>query len=324
MKSRNAWSKRLRAERGGAMVELTVLMLVFVPLILLPMYFQDAMRYKLDTQEAVYSTAWDFSFADYENQSVSAIKGSIESANRNIYKNLWSGNARAKKDPAGPWADFNWREELSCSAQKGFGADYPDLAMAYHGRYTKGGLVTCKGSISVANHYVPKAFVQQSAGDFAEQELFEHGKSAIDYRTYEFGVMVDPWTIHNPSSMIPEAGGADNLPFYQRVDFVWKNPSTYNDMKSGWEDFANAMSSKLSKDKSSLEQNLDDPMKLKMAAAHDSGFKFSRFVQAMFDPDTYNTTPYEDGSDDNYKETYNTRKKFFMGCTSYEFTGNCK
>ena len=71
---------KLRGERGGAMVELAVLMLIFVPLILLPMYFQDAIRYKLDYQESVYSTAWDFAYGNYQDDSASSIAGSIESA----------------------------------------------------------------------------------------------------------------------------------------------------------------------------------------------------------------------------------------------------
>lgn len=48
-------------QRGGATVEMAVLMVVFVPLVLYAMFLSDAMFHQLEVQETVVGTLWDLS-----------------------------------------------------------------------------------------------------------------------------------------------------------------------------------------------------------------------------------------------------------------------
>ncbi len=303
-------------EHGGSMVEFAVLMLIFVPLVLLPMYFQDALRYKLDTQEAVYSSAWDFSLADYEKKQASQVASKVQDENQEIYDNLWCGNDRGKKEQTGPWANFEWKQKIKCDdIDKNFVATYPSLASQYHNNSdigTKGGLVTCKGKIAVKNHYIPKVFMQ----DFAEEDHFVAKKDEIVYNEYKFGILVDPWTIHNPSDVTPQKFNPQH-PFYKRVDFLWKT-GKYMQFVMNWNSMAQKMSRKLSKSKMVLEGSLDNPTILKLCSIHlaNKEHPISALGRTKFW-----VTPYEDGENNMYKKTFENRgdkpdEAYYLGCTN--------
>ncbi len=300
-------------ERGAAMVEFSVMMLAFVPLILLPMYFQDSLRFKLDAQEAVCSTVWDFAFANYETDTASSISGSIASSNQQVYANLWSGNKRDKPEKAGPWCDFAWENEISCTVDMGFAAGAYSvplfgLAEDYHGAYTKGGLVTCQGNIAVENHYIPKQFNQ----NFAEKELFAHGTDPLSLPVEKLGILVDPWTIHDPSDA--EEDGNGNDAFYERVDFLWKKPLTYQIFRGMWWIFVLKMMSKISLTAAAW----DDPTSLKMSTQHYSGDSYkTRSVTVSGGRSNFYTNPFEDGENNEYQETFENRRAIYLGCQSF-------
>ena len=69
-----------RSRRGGATVELAVLMIVLIPSILYTMYLEDLLFYKFDLEETVVSTPWDFSNHDYRKKKGNEITGSVRQA----------------------------------------------------------------------------------------------------------------------------------------------------------------------------------------------------------------------------------------------------
>ncbi len=310
--------RRNRSRRGAAMVEFAVLMLAFVPLILLPMYFADAMRFQLDAQEAVASTVWDFAFADYSSdQSAVNMTPSFTGANQEIYANLWPANKKPKAEKAGPWCDFAWTQELNCQVAKDFGSGayttlLINLAQAFHDEYTKGGLVTCTGRIAVENHYIPRQFAQ----DFANQELFPQGTDALELPEERFAILVDTWAIHDPADS--QKCGEGNDPFYERAEFVWTQPITYQFFRGMWLLFVVKMLS----DVSVTAFLWDDPTKLKMSSLHyDPGATNDikkRSVDVSGGRSSFYTNPF--GDDDpvkEFKETFEARDSFYMGCTSF-------
>jgi hypothetical protein len=327
------------SERGGAMVELVVLMLVFVPLIMLPMYFQDAFRYKLDYQEAVSGAAWDFAFQNYEDNSIDDVKGAVEAFNQEINKNLWTGNTRAKRDPAGPWADFDWENKITCKGNKDFGKCYTLESNSFHGEYTRGGLASCEGSISISNHYIPRVFLQE----FAQKNLFDPGKNALKYPDYKFGLMVDPWCVTGCEDQgkcprkknetkkfnVTKDGQGDQpgKAFYERAEYVWKkgiSAATYWAFYGTWLDFCSTMwMEKIANPGVGLFL-LDNPTKLKMTTIHDKidqEYKLDGGV-GYGGRNKFWTNPYKDGSDDKYEETYKARKSNYLGCK--KFGPNCQ
>lgn len=318
--------KRSQRRRGSALVEFSILTMALVPLILLPMYFQDVLRFKLDAQEAVASTTWDFAFADYVNNSAGSLRNSYESAARARYANLWPGNKKEKADDqkAGPWADFRWAggKEVTCSVDKEFASDpysslgLINLAQHYHDEYTKGGLISCTGTIEVTNHYVPKSFTQ----DFNENELFEFGEEPLMLDEEKFAVMVDPWTIHDPAEVTD--GDEGNEDYYERVKFVFEDPMiTYWGFTGLWYMYILKLLPKLS----ITAAVWDDPSVVKLAVQHypDSGnvdpsqFK-SRSVDVSGGRSNFYTTPFGDPDPvKGYKETFEKRNIYYMGCDSF-------
>ena len=319
---------KLRRRRGAAIVEFSVLMLAFVPLIMLPMYFQDSLRFQLDTQEAVCGTAWDFAFANYETTTAGSITGSVASSAQARYKNLWSANKKDKPDKAGPWCDFAWETDISCTVNKGFASEPYDtflvgLAIDYHDEYTKGGLVECTGNIAVENHYLPKKYGQE----FAEKELFAQGTDPLSLPAEKLGILVDPWTIHDASdardsdAACTDKDACGNQPFFERTEFLWKKPLTYQIFRAMWWVFVLKMMSKIS-----LTGAIwDDPSVLKMASHHPNGTSANgmmRSVDVSGGRSQFYTNPY--GDDDpvkDFKDTFENRDVYYMGCTS--FSSDC-
>ena len=318
---------RMRSRRGAAMVEFSILTMAFVPLILLPMYFQDALRFQLDAQEAVAATTWDFAFNDYENNTAISVKGSIEASNQARYENLWPANKKGfegsgeDKERAGPWCDFLWEQQVTCSVNKDFAAGaygtlgFLSLAKQFHNEYTKGGLVSCSGNISVENQYIPKEFTQ----DFHSEQLFPHHE-AMPLPVEEFAIMVDPWSIHDPGEV--EKCGDGNTPFYERVEFVWKKPLTYWLFTAAWWIYVVKLMPKLSL----TAAVWDDPTKLKLSAQHygqgSSSYK-TRSVTVSGGQRTFYTTPYgEDAQVQGFKDTFEARTANYLGCQT--FGPDCK
>jgi hypothetical protein len=308
--------------RGAAMVEFAILMLVFVPLILLPMFFQDAIRFKMDMQEAVYSSVWDFAYGDYIDESISSLAGDIVGDNQDIFEDGWSGS---DKESTGPWASFEWREEINCDdPDKSLGTNYyAMLAREYHSIFTNGGLAHCRGAIRVRNDYIPGLFLQENNNGFASQDNFSLKQGdEIDFDPLEFGLMVDSWSITKPDDAITAFGfPLSGLEFYERVDFVWTFLDTYTDMTDAWGEFADAMeSADLSADKDTLESVIwgDNPGLLDLRSKHPAD---EQFWPVLLYKLKFYVTPYKDGDDDMYESTFEKREEgegLYLGCTQFE------
>ncbi len=322
MKSKQRKSRS--GQSGAAMVELVVLMLVFVPLILLPMYFQDAMRFKFDAQEVVSTSAWDFAYGDYESSSAAALAGSVHSMNQRIFDNGWCGNEDDKKEPAGPWANFRWADAsqpATCTAIKGFqkprgiaGVLGP-LPAAFHDKWTKGGLVECTGSIEVENHYIPSIFMQDFSA-LSDDKMFLDKGQFLPYREYRFGVMVDPWCIHDPADIVQDGSG--NKPFKDRVEYVWKEgPSviTFEIFEIAIDAWFAMLTAKEIFNPVMLAAEYP-PRPADISSIHPPSKEQS--VSAKWGRSSFYVTPFLDGSDDTYKKTFEKRDVWYLGCKQLE------
>lgn len=321
-------TRNKRSQSGAAMVELAVLMVAFVPMILIPLYLQDALQYKLTAQERVFSTVWDFAFGKYDRKSVNDLQGAILSENEEIFKNCKSGNKRNKSNPATPWADFRWPSSAVECKQKDKNFMKPSmvpLAAGFHNAYTKGGLVECEGAIEVANHYVPEKIgmltFKKNKQFFQEQGKFiEHNDGG---QPLKFGVMVDPWTIHNPEGDNDIKDRGNNNPFRDRVDFCWGkglSAATLVAFEGAWWVFlAKAMQKKLL---SPAMVGFDYPPRpADITSIHPISKEYDR--NAAFGRKKFWVSPYEDGSENMFKETHQVRKQTYLGCPNALDNGNC-
>ncbi len=67
-----------RQPRGAAAVETAVLMIILVPLIMYQLFLSDLLAYRLDQDEAVYSSTWDFFSYDYRHNDKAKMKGEAD------------------------------------------------------------------------------------------------------------------------------------------------------------------------------------------------------------------------------------------------------
>lgn len=320
---------RLFDEHGGAMVELVVLMLVFVPLVMLPLYFEDSIQYKLNAQEAVFSTVWDFAYGDYSTKTVSSLKGKIESDNKSIFANGLSGNKKAKHDPSGPWANFRWTNDkpVQCSLKEtGFQAPpaLVPLGNTFYRAFSqnKGGLVECHGSVDVENYYIPHIFLPELSGR-KNGEFFQEQKQWVHFdeggNDYSFGLLVDPWTISDPSDV---KQGKGNKPFMKRVKHCWGDLTggtasasavTWGVFSAFWGKYiAKAIQNKVILAGGAF----DVPPLGKLQVKHLADKKQS--VPTAFGQDKLYATPWLDGKQNTYKKTFSARGNYYLGCKRLE------
>ncbi len=326
--------RNLPAERGGAMVELVVLMLVFVPLILLPLYFQDAVHFKLNAQEAIYSSAWDFAYGDYEKKTVSELAGSIRSENWEIFKNGHSGDKKDKAD--GPWANFKWESSgkvATCTSEKDFEKPLGSISGAsligqFHNKYTNGGLVDCRGAILVENRYIPQKFLPEFTKD-NNTDMFIKKNEWLKYTDkgddYAFGVVVDPWTIHKADNI---EDGDGNSPFMERTNYCWKRAPTsaisFAAAVATWATFMGKAKDLVLSVGSLGEPYYIAPNKMRdITSLHPIKNTNKRDV-ALGGQKNFWVSPYEDGKQNTYKKTYDNRDGWYLGCKSaIDGSGNC-
>ena len=90
----------LKNERGSAMVEFSILMLVFVPMLTYGFYLMDLGHHLLDLQETVLSTTWDYTSRTYEGTTDT-------SASNTALDNVFHANRFEYIDHTSAYDDFN-------------------------------------------------------------------------------------------------------------------------------------------------------------------------------------------------------------------------
>lgn len=58
-------TQRMQRRRGGATVELAIMMVFLIPTFLYSLFLDDLLNFKLEMQETIVSTPWDYNFLDY-------------------------------------------------------------------------------------------------------------------------------------------------------------------------------------------------------------------------------------------------------------------
>ncbi|MCL2012348.1 MAG: hypothetical protein FWG75_06140 [Cystobacterineae bacterium] len=97
--------KAMPRRRGQATVELAILMVALVPTFLYVLASDDLMRFRLDLQEVVVSSPWDYTHLDYLEKQVKA--SPLEGHLQNYYEGLSSRT--------GPMTSVNWKKtNLGC------------------------------------------------------------------------------------------------------------------------------------------------------------------------------------------------------------------
>lgn len=163
-------------QKGAAVVETAVMMLVLVPLIFYVFVLSDLTYQILDAQEATISSIWDFSTAPFGaiNSSFFGSNGGIDNLNRVEYADHSSAQIDLKncgKDSKHyrPWVQFTWgtNREYSYSEQTYYNGSSTQVSCARKGdmNIVGGGLDSLGGIVSFSGDKTGGRFVCWSKGE---------------------------------------------------------------------------------------------------------------------------------------------------------------
>jgi hypothetical protein len=190
-----------RHPRGAAAVEMSICMLVIVPVFLYALFLDDLLRYSLDAQEAALSTAWDFAVQDYSRSLVKTEGASKPPGGLTVVQNqarlmfcdhesgIDSYQLGSYTDENGApvskyrdceetghhqalaahicWINDNARQ-VTCEETDTSAAQLGDaLHTSFQNKFTRGGLIRCSARAVVENYLLPKRFLQE----FSKQDL---------------------------------------------------------------------------------------------------------------------------------------------------------
>jgi hypothetical protein len=210
-----------RQPRGSAAVETAILMIVLIPLIMYTLFLEDLLAYKLDQEETVMSSAWDFANQDFRHVDRSKLQDQVTSSDMQTYWdhtsswNTYSDPNYDAKDPDGPagkghhqalTAHACWigAEEVSCKVDSlvgmGIAGEFNFLTSTLG---KGGGQSTCEAELGVQNYFIPQKFMQWWAHvDMTEQKRWDgtniHGNAPSDayhFPQEKFSVLSDSWAL---------------------------------------------------------------------------------------------------------------------------------
>lgn len=342
-------------ERGAAITETVIMMLVLIPLILYSIFTSDLVANKLDVQEMVTSSVWDYSFRNFEKEAHANIISEVWQQNRK----LWCDNSVLfNDDPDGADCTNPPRQEgfmakmvyegdkqIKCdrmSGGKDVGADGYNLAIQqFHSDYTTGGGFQCEATGTVYNFWVPEKFEQ----NFENNDLskFKNHKGE-DIRSIgggsgpkiemneKFTIFVDSWALSNTREVKRDDSGP-NSPY---VDRVWEQFSYliwYGPAAAATDLFAiQALSDKEAVIPAIPFEKIDgtldwligtNPLSLHMVSRHPVDNQESVGGWWDFSKDDFYVTDYKDWDADEPKKTFDNRDDHFLGCKTAQSPDYC-
>jgi hypothetical protein len=255
-----------RAPRGGAAVELAVLMVLLIPLVMYTLYMEDLLFYKLDQEETVFSAPWDFAHHDYRHRLAVLIPGEVQRLTGQIYwdhTSAWNtyDNPRVDgndtKHHQALTAHQCWltqgAQELRCGWDSNGVGDGRETDSHFRGVAAGGRVAQCSAILGVQNYFLPEKFLgglnnvayskrwTASAGGANIHDNAKHDNWVFPRET--FAVLHDPWALnyikqdngwtnpgHDVSNLDPQRHAANR----QSECYEWVNrPYTFALLYSG-------------------------------------------------------------------------------------------
>lgn len=204
-----------RRQRGAALVETVLLMLVLIPLLLYSLFLMDAAYMKLDLQETVVSGLWDFST---RNSEKGASKNDDAQLVARAVRATYSDHTSAFDDGAEVGVDgynvedrifgrhnhskhhkiyfaaqytFRFKEEFgsdteflcSLSQDSDWAKDATNLVQSFaDSEYNRGGKVFCEATGFIYNYIIPEKLFQE----FTEVKMSDLTKRATNSDSHDF------------------------------------------------------------------------------------------------------------------------------------------
>lgn len=326
-----------RRTRGQAAVELSLTMLLIVPIFLYYLFLEDLLRHKLTLQEVVVSTPWDYVGVDYER-----FDGDVDTQMGNFARLSWCDHSSAYNsyDKAFECGDDDpdrhhkavsahvcWLVQEDGQGQNQVRCDrQPDVATGYFGiipgtdefksSVNKGGAIHCTAYTGVMNMFLPqKIFSSFTNVDTTRTEYLQgekvhdhYGISAQNvYRLtrQHFTVLHDPWAQTSVAAVSAPGSGV----LQERTQHIYGH----------WMGLVFGFLPSLNFFMRGMQNRLISPIAMPL---FDSPFSDNLMeANVSFSPsaggqiDNHYASPWMDWQNDPVKTTYDNRGRFYLGAT---------
>ena len=214
--------RRLKA-RGQAVLEMSLLLIVMVPIIFYTLFLDDLLRYRVDMLEAVVSSPWDFTAIDQQKNN----GGNVAQFERHAWcdhtytYNSYDVDYECDSDPSNAnggagrhhkafTAHVCWLveggQQIECSTNSDTGK------IDDNAKYNGGGVTTCSARAGVFNYFI----VQQAMAGFTNMNNLteaEHMSGAVHdhfgaasanifmLEKQQFAILHDDWATKTPSNV---------------------------------------------------------------------------------------------------------------------------
>lgn len=334
-----------KGERGQAMVETCVALIVLLPIFLYALFLDDLLRHYLEQQEAVNSTVWDLTTMDYhegEGDKHAQTAGnnallmfcdhtSAYGSYDKSYDCKDSGKGGHHQALAGHvcWLVAGGQEPACTRVNKDFGQGYSHPTVsAFGGAYTTGGQFECSGRLGVSNYLIPKdLFSQFSKVDAIGKKKYQQNGTthkdmkgeAFVFPMSTFRILTDTWAMNKAPDVERNSESGD---LFKRAE------SIYTDTFTAWPLATAANNIFLTQSVAQMllgptiygKETLDKP-NIALKHAPDSVANTPRSdVDQHKGKGRYYGTPAKDWNQNRHEKTRQSRGGFYMGCNKAEKT----
>lgn len=346
--------RAFRQPRGAASVETAISMIIIIPVFMYALFLDDLLRYAADVQETVTSTPWDFTTQDYNQPNEKGLKNvgatapagggtAVQHLARLMYcDHESSGDSYNDSQDCDALDHHEGRavsghvcwlnsgaHQVTCEAVDtsvgSLGGQYDD----YKGEFGTGGLFQCHAKAVVENYLMPKTFLQKfsqvdmskenwkdASGDIHSNAVAGTNDTAYYLAQQDFAIITDTWALNDS----PESGvdlavepGTKSGPVYDRVNNVYSGNTGYTYFNTMNTTFRTALFAK-----NLLIPGVGDNPATPNVSTPPPGQSTQEIDQDEGGSQNYFSTPWQDGAGDAYRETYDARGDFYMGCSSAE------
>lgn len=312
---------RRPAPRGQAVVELTVLMIVMIPVIFYSLFLDDLLRHRLDLLESVVSSPWDYAAIDQQDSKGANLTNSeqLSWCDHTLIYNSYDNGYECDNDVHHKafTAHVCWvvegGQQVTCNTDQSV-AKVDDNA-----DYNGGGMTTCSARAGVFNYFIIN---QAFGGSFTQVKITDtehmkgsahshYGAAAANIFMLEkqqFAILHDDWAMKTPDDIdasfdiLPDLGGllGGGATFKSRVKKVYDDNAKFDDAN----DFFDKIKDDKLIDEGAKDDGMgDDPSTLHMSFNKEPGHGFGLIKQ-------HTSSAY---SDSRVSGTHSSRADFYFG-----------
>lgn len=335
-----------KGQRGQAMVETVVALIVLIPIFLYALFLDDLLRHYLDQQEAVNSTVWDLTTMDYhkgKTKTFGTKAGEFAELMFCDHTSAYSSWTRNDCEDSGSdghhqalgahvcWMVNGGKLPRCKLINKTFGQGYSHNTVSGFGSaFTTGGQYECSGRLGVSNYLIPQdLFSQFSQVDaIGKKKMKQAGTvysdmegtaEAFVFPMSRFRILTDTWAMNETPDVDRNSEAGD---LYDRTENIYTSTFTAWPAANAANNLflVQSMGQMLLGPTIYSKDKLDKPNVALKHAPDNVAAPPRSDVDQHNGNGRYYATPSKDWAQNRHEKTRQARGGYYMGCDKAEKT----